>query len=153
MVRKIFKWFAITSAVVSSMVVVLLIALILCWPSGNSDRLVTSERSPDGHVTAEMHAVITPMWGGADRLEIRLRKFNQPTGEVVYSRMFECGDFSAFNTHWLSPKNLDITLGHCDSGIHDGVQSDMIVWTKLPAWNGIDITYTDAGRSGNQSGR
>lgn len=138
---KAIKWTTIIAGVPLAFTLALVVALIAYVPGRDADRLVRASKSPDGSVVAEIHQVITPMWGGADRLEVRLSHANHFPSDVVYSSTFECAGLNDFRLTWTGPHTLEITLGRCTSGPFNGSSSDPVISRKLDLWKEVGITY------------
>ena len=143
MLRKLWKWAAILSAVVLALVLIAVVFLIVYVPGEDKDLTIHTSTSPNGRIVAEIHNVVTPMWGGPDHIEIRLRHPGETNSQVVYSRMLEC-NFDAFQVRWKGPEQLDVTTADCDSGAINGVPSNAIIAQKVSEWQGVRITYTNS---------
>jgi hypothetical protein len=139
------KW----SLVVFGTILLLLVAgfafLVFDFRGLDKSRLVRESISPNGHLVAEVHEVITPMHGGPDTVQVTLRPASRAVGDIVYSQTFECGpDYSAFQVEWQDSKNLTVSYGICDAGRYHSA-SDKNVFQKSTSWEGISISYRDSG--------
>jgi hypothetical protein len=111
------------------------------------DKLIQQKPSPDGKSVAEIHTFTTLMWGGPDTLYVSLRNSADPFGDKVYSRTYECDDFSAFNLQWQTPTQLTIRYGECNTSYVDDDQSNAQenkVFQKEANWGTVAIQYVDA---------
>lgn len=140
MLRKLLKISFILGGVVLVVFFIAIVALVAYVPGSDKDRLVREAASPDRQVVAEIHNVITPMWGGPDRVEVRLRHPGDINGRVVYSQMFECSNFAAFQLKWIRPQELEVTMNDCDSGNFNGIPGNSIT-RQFSEWQGISIAY------------
>jgi hypothetical protein len=87
------------------------------------------------------------MWGGPDTLYVSLRNLADSFGDKVYSRTYECDDFSAFNLQWQSPTQLAIRYGECNASNSDDDQTNAQqnkVLQKEANWGAVAIQYVDA---------
>ncbi len=87
------------------------------------------------------------MWGGPDTLYVSLRNpADRFGGAKVYSRTYECGDFSAFTLQWQTPTQLTVNYGECNASYVDDDQTNAQenkVWQKEANWGGVAIQYVD----------
>lgn len=87
------------------------------------------------------------MWGGPDTLYVSLRNPADRIGDKVYSRTYECGDFSAFNLQWQTPTQLTIKYGECNASYVDDDQTNAQenkVFQEEANWGEVAIQYVDA---------
>jgi hypothetical protein len=116
--RRIFKLLGVILGVVLVAVLVLVGFLVLD-SGGSKDQTIKQAASPNGKLVAEIHQITTPMHGGPDTLTVTIRQAQDPIGQKVYSRTYECDDFSAFRIQWMAPSELTIMYGACNtSGIN-----------------------------------
>jgi hypothetical protein len=111
------------------------------------DKLIQQRPSPDGKFVAEIHTFTTTMWGGPDTLYVSLRNPADRIGDKVYSRTYECGDFSAFNLQWQTPTQLTIKYGECNASYVDDDQTNAQenkVFQEEANWGEVAIQYVDA---------
>jgi hypothetical protein len=119
--------------------------LVFDFRGHDQTRLIRESTSPDGHLVAEIHEVITPMHGGPDMVQVTLRPASRAVGDIIYSQTFECGpDYRAFQVEWQTAQNLTVSYGICDAGRYNSA-SDKKVFQKSASWEGINIIYKDSG--------
>ena len=118
--------------------------------SQRKDSLILQKPSPDGKLVAEIHTFTTAMWGGPDTLYVAIRQSDRSEPEKVYSRTYECGDFSAFGLEWETPEELTIKYGECNPSpfAHTPAENakENKIWQQETSWNGVTIRYDDARR-------
>jgi hypothetical protein len=153
MIRKVIKIALWGTGVVFVLVVALFVALLVGWDDGssariNSDRLIEQSTSPDGRVVAELHKHTSAMWGGPDTLYIAIGQSDRTERNKVYSRTYECADYSAFGLEWETPRQLTIRYGECNPSqfAHTPAENakENKVWQQDTSWNGTTIRYDDA---------
>jgi hypothetical protein len=139
------KWMVISSAGAVLLLLVGFVILVVGFRGQNKSHVIRQSTSPDGNVIAEVRELITPMHGGPDLVQVVLRPTTDAVGDVVYSRVFECGpDYSAFQVEWQSSKSLTVSYGTCDAGrYHSATDND--VFQKNATWQDVSISYRDSG--------
>ena len=146
MISAIFRWFSAISAVVLVAALALFVFLVLDSGS-DKDHFLKQSVSPDGKLVVELHQITTPMHGGPDTVYVAIRKSGERSGDKIYSKTFECADFSAFGVEWTSGLELTIKYGECNASGHDNPQEKIKenrVWQKDATWHNVRINYEDA---------
>ena len=127
-------------------------ALIL-WDWGRSssprkerDQIVQQRASPDGTQIAEIHQITTGMWEGPDTLYVTIKTAKNPVGYKVYSRTYECGDYSAFKLEWTSPMELRVKYGECHVSPFNSLTElghENKIWQSSATCGAVKIHYED----------
>jgi hypothetical protein len=144
MTNRIWKW-SLAAIGTLSLAIVALFAFLVLDSGRDKDHLIMQSASPDGKLIVELHQVITPMHGGPDTLYVAIRT-QESYGEKIYSRTYECYDFSAFRFEWNSLHDLTIYYGECSASPYDNPQenaSENKIWQSDAEWHGITIHYSD----------
>jgi hypothetical protein len=154
MIGKLVKFTLWGACAVAAVFLILVAALLWDWDRSSTrkekDSLILQKPSPDGKLVAEIHTFTTAMWGGPDTLYVAIRQSDRSEPEKVYSRTYECGDFSAFGLEWETPEELTIKYGECNPSpfAHTPAENakENKIWQQETSWNGVTIRYDDARR-------
>jgi hypothetical protein len=133
----------------SALILLALIALMIDWSKSGArtakDDVIREKTSPDGKLVAEMHELTTAMHGGPDSVSVTIRQTGYPyENETIYSRVYECDDFSGFDLQWKQSNELTISYGNCNSGRWHTSDENRVLQTKS-AWHDVKIDYRDSG--------
>jgi hypothetical protein len=108
------------------------------------DDVIREKTSPDGKLVAEMHELTTAMHGGPDTVSVTIRQTGYPyENETIYSRVYECDDFSGFDLQWKRSNELTISYGNCN-GRWQTPDENRVLETKS-TWRDVKIEYRDSG--------
>ena len=132
-----------------ALILLALIALMINWSKSGAqtakDDVIREKTSPDGKLVAEMHELTTPMHGGPDTVSVTIRQTGYPyENETIYSRVYECDDFSGFDLQWKQSNELTISYGNCNSGRWHTPDENRVLETKS-TWRDVKIEYRDSG--------
>jgi len=151
MIPKVIKFAVWGVAIVVAAFLILLIALFVDWGRSSAHRdqdyIVQQKTSPDGKFIAEIRRATTGMWAGPDTVYVAMRTATRAEGDRVYSKTYECDDFSGFGLEWNSPNQLTVTYGECHESKFDGsteFAQENKVSKSDSAWNDITIRYVDS---------
>ena len=132
-----------------ALILLALIALMINWSKSGAqtakDDVIREKTSPDGKLVAEMHELTTAMHGGPDTVSVTIRQTGYPyENETIYSRVYECDDFSGFDLQWKQSNELTISYGNCNSGRWHTPDENRVLETKS-TWRDVKIEYRDSG--------
>lgn len=151
MIRKLVKVGAWGAAIVVAVLVVLLVALFVDWGRSSAHRdqdyIVQQKASPDGKLVAEIHRATTGMWQGPDTVYVAIRSTKNAVGDHVYSKTYECDDFSGFGLEWNNLNQLTVTYAEChESKFNSPTEfaQENKVSKSDSAWNDVTIRYVDS---------
>ena len=158
MIRKVVKIVVWTSGITVMVVFLLFVALVVDRGKSSArteqDHIIQRRPSPDGKLVAEIHTFTTAMWGGPDTLYVSIGEVEHAHGDKVYSRTYECDDFSGFKLEWNTPKDLTVTYGECNPPSGDQSPAEHArenkIWQSNIAWRDVMIHYIDSHHSTNQ---
>jgi hypothetical protein len=151
MIRRLVRIALWSIGTVIAVALILFTLLIVDWSRSSKrteqDRIIQQRPSPDGKLIAEIHTFTTAMWGGPDTLYLSIRPAQSASGSTVYSRTYECADYSAFGLEWNTLKDLTLKYGECHSSKFDSptefAQENKISKSDS-AWNDVMIHYVDS---------
>jgi len=127
-----------------ALILLVLIALMIDWSKSAKDDVIREKTSPDGKLVAEMHELTTPMHGGPDTVSVTIRQTEYPyENEIIYSRIYECDDFSGFDLQWKRSNKLTISYGNCNGRWHTP-DENRVLETKS-TWRDVKIEYRESG--------
>ena len=127
-----------------ALILLVLIALMIDWSKSAKDDVIREKTSPDGNLVAEMHELTTPMHGGPDTVSVTIRQTEYPyENEIIYSRIYECDDFSGFDLQWKRSNELTISYGNCNGRWHTP-DENRVLETKS-TWRDVKIEYRESG--------
>ena len=129
-----------------ALILLAFIALMIDWSRSGAakDDVIREKTSPDGKLVAEMHELTTPMHGGPDTVSVTIRQTGYPyENEIIYSRIYECDDFSGFDLQWKRSSEVTISYGNCNGRWHTP-DENKVLETKS-AWRDVKIEYRDSG--------
>jgi len=151
MIRKLIKIGAWGAAIVVAAFVLLLGALLVDWGRSSArrdqDYVVQTKASPDGKLVAEIHRATTGMWQGPDTVYVAIRTATNAWGDHIYSKTYECDDFSGFGLEWNNLNQLTVTYGEChESKFNSPTEfaQENKVTKSDGAWNDVTIHYVDS---------
>jgi hypothetical protein len=143
-IGKIFKRIGVILGVLLVCALVVF-GLLVLNSADDKDETIKREMSPDGKLEAEIHQITTPMHGGPDTLRVTIAS-SGGTGDVVYSRTYECSDYSAFRLEWKSSNELTILYSECNASkvntIEENIRENK-VWQSDTSWRDVKINYKD----------
>jgi hypothetical protein len=87
------------------------------------------------------------MWAGPDTVYVAMRTATRVGSDRIYSKTYECDDFSGFGLEWNSPNQLTVTYGECHESKFNGpteFAQENKVSKSDSAWNDIAIRYVDS---------
>ena len=143
---KTLKWFFAGLAILICGFVCVFIFLVA--DSGTA-RVTTIKQSlsPDGQFSAEVDQLITPMHGGPDTIQVRLKRVKRGPEVIIYERTYGCSnDYRGYDVRWMTVKDLTVVYGACDSGRWHSPDENN-VHTKIARAQGVDITFEDSGHT------
>ena len=127
-----------------ALILLVLIALMIDWSKSAKDDVIREKTSPDGKLVAEMHELTTAMHGGPDTVSVTIRQTGYPyENETIYSRVYECDDFSGFDLQWKRSNELTISYGNCN-GRWQTPDENRVLETKS-TWRDVKIEYRESG--------
>ena len=127
-----------------ALILLVLIALMIDWSKSAKDDVIREKTSPDGKLVAEMHELTTAMHGGPDTVSVTIRQTGYPyENETIYSRVYECDDFSGFDLQWKRSNELTISYGNCNGRWHTP-DENRVLETKS-TWRDVKIEYRESG--------
>ena len=127
-----------------ALILLVLIALMIDWSKSAKDDVIREKTSPDGKLVAEMHELTTPMHGGPDTVSVTIRQTEYTyENEIIYSRIYECDDFSGFDLQWKRSNELTISYGNCNGRWHTP-DENRVLETKS-TWRDVKIEYRESG--------
>jgi len=127
-----------------ALILLVLIALMIDWSKSAKDDVIREKTSPDGNLVAEMHELTTPMHGGPDTVSVTIRQTEYTyENEIIYSRIYECDDFSGFDLQWKRSNELTISYGNCNGRWHTP-DENRVLETKS-TWRDVKIEYRESG--------
>jgi hypothetical protein len=108
-----------------------------------TDTIVEQKASPNGKFIAKIHK----HFPGGDRLPTLdvFIESTMPSMYVlgkVYSRNYDCNDYTGFHVEWTGTNELTIYYGECDVGAFRSKEDDTI-WEMDDKWGGVGIRYRD----------
>jgi hypothetical protein len=139
------------TAIVVVALLLLLVALFVDWgrssASGDQDYVVQKKASPDGKLIAELRRATTGRWEGPDTLYVEVHSATETSGDRVYSKTYECDDFSGFDLEWNDPSQLTVTYGEChESKFNSPTEfaQENKVSKRDSTWHNVTIRYVDS---------
>jgi hypothetical protein len=150
-IRKLIKVGAWGTAIVVAVFLVFLVVLFVDWGKSSArrdqDYIIQKKASPDGKLVAEIRRVTTGMWEGPDTVYVAIRTATSAWGDRVYSKTYECEDFSGFGLEWDGPNQLTVTYGAChESKFNSPTEfpQENKVSKGDSAWDDVSIHYVDS---------
>jgi len=151
MIHKLIKVGAWGIAIVVAALILLLVALFVDWGRSSArqdqDYVVQKKASPDGKLIAEIRRATTGRWEGPDTLYVAIRSATDTWGDRVYSKTYECDDFSGFDLEWNGPNQLTVRYGECHESKFNS-PSEFAQENKVSkndgTWHNVTIRYVDS---------
>ena len=147
--------FGITLLVVLIVFGALMIDWIRSAARTERDVLIEKKVSSDGKIISEVHKFTSAMHGGPDLLYVIIKLAPQQVNDhtlseglpsqdeqKIYSRTYECSDYSAFHIEWTGSEKLTVYYGECNTGSNYSKEEDT-VWEKRHEWHDVKIEFQD----------